>query len=197
MTELVLIGHRATRTARVLWMLEELGQPFTYREARPHSEDVEKKNPSGKVPVLLVEGETLTDSTAIMSFLTDRAGRFTRPCGSIERARQDGLTHLVLDEFDAVLWVAGRHSYVLPEELRVAGVKDAAKWEFERNQKRLAERLGDGPFLMGEDMTVPDIILAHCLGWAVKAEFTPLAPELAAFLERMRARPAYARAMAH
>ncbi len=48
---------------------------------------------------------------------------------------------------------------------------------------------------MGEDMTVPDIILAHCLGWAEKAEFPPLAPPLAAFLERMRARPAYARAM--
>ena len=194
MTEFVLIGHRATRTFRVIWMLEELGQEYTLREARPHSDDATAANPSGKVPVLRVDGENLTDSTAILTFLTDRSGRFTRPCGSIERARQDGLTHLVLDEFDAVLWVAGRHSFVLPEARRVPAVKDAAEWEFDRNQARLAARLGDGPFLMGEEMTVPDIILAHCLSWAQKVAFPPLAPALADYLDRMRARPAYLRA---
>ncbi len=122
MTELVLIGHRATRTFRVIWMLEELGQDYTLHEARPHSEDVQAENPSGKVPVLMVDGDSLTNSTAIMTFLTDRPSVSPGPAAAIERARQDGLTHLVLDEFDAVLWVAGRHSYVSAG--RAAGAGD-------------------------------------------------------------------------
>ena len=33
------------------------------------------------------------------------------------------------------------------------------------------QRAGNGPFLMGEMMTVPDIILAHCLTWALSEHF--------------------------
>jgi glutathione S-transferase len=138
----------------------------------------------------------LTDSTAILTWLADRAGRFTFPAGSLDRARQDGLTQLILDEMDAVLWTAARHSFVLAEEMRLPAIKDSLKWEFARNQARLAARLGGAEFLMGDRMTVPDLILTHCLTWAVGAKFPDVDPGLAAYRDRMQARPAYGRAMA-
>ena len=42
----------------------------------------------------------------------------------------------------------------------------------------------------------PDFILAHCLTWALSARFPVVEPRLTAFLDRMRHRPAFARAAA-
>ena len=46
------------------------------------------------------------------------------------RARQDSVVHMLLDEFDAVLWTSARHSFILPEERRLPEIKDSLKWEF-------------------------------------------------------------------
>jgi glutathione S-transferase len=51
----------------------------------------------------------------------------------------------------------------------------------------------DGPFLMGDEMTIPDILLAHCMGWAVNAKF-PVTEPFREHARRMRDRPAFARA---
>lgn len=193
---LTVIGTVRTRTVRVLWLLEELGLPYTHIPARPGSDEARAHNPSAKVPVLLVGEVTLTDSTAILTYLADRAQRFTCPSGTLERARQDGFTQVILDEIEGLLWTASRHSFVLPEEMRLPAIKDSLKWEFSRNQARLAARLGDAPFLMGDEMTVPDILLTQCLAWAVAANFPDTEPNLTAYLQRLRARPAYQRAAA-
>jgi len=190
------IGTAKSRAARVLWMLEELGVPFEHIAAAPRSGEALAASPSGKVPVLLVDGVAISDSTAIIQYLADKHGAFTHPAGSIARAQQDSFTHLVLDEFDSVLWTAARHSFVLPPEQRLPQIKDSLKWELERSQKALVARMGDGPFLMGDDFTVPDIILAHCLGWAVSAKFDITEDRLRHYAEHVRARPAFARAMA-
>ncbi len=188
------IGSVASRTFRVLWMLEELGEPYEHVSAAPRSPDVVALNPSGKVPVLVVDGVPITDSTAIVQFLADNHDRFTFRAGTLDRARQDSLTQFILDEFDAALWMAARHSFILPPELRQSAIKDSLKWEFERSQKTLVARMSDGPFLMGDTMTVPDIILTHCGTWAMTAKFPVTEPKLADYFQRMRARPAYARA---
>ncbi len=188
-----LIGNNRTRTVRVQWMLEELGQTYEVMQAGPQSAEVRAVNPSGKVPVLLVDGKPLSDSTAIITWLADRHEAMTFPAGSFERGRQDGLTHFVLDEMDALLWTAARHSFVLPEAWRVPEVKESLKWEYARSLERLAARLGDGPFLMGDMMTVPDIIAAHCLRWAQLAKFPAAEGAVEAYLARMTARPAFRR----
>jgi glutathione S-transferase len=190
------IGTTKSRALRVLWMLEELGQPFTHVPAQPRSEGVVSVNPAGKVPVLICDGTPVTDSTAIVQFLADRHGAFTHPAGTLDRARQDSMTQFLLDEFDSALWMAARHSFILPPELRQAAVKDSLMWEFARSQKTLAARIGDAPFLMGEAMTVPDIILAHCGVWAKVAGFPVVESKLKDYLERLTARPAFRRAMA-
>ncbi len=190
------IGSARSRALRVLWMLEELGQPYEHVAAPPRSDDVVAVNPAGKVPVLIEDGTPITDSTAILQYLADRHDRLTRPAGTLGRARQDSLTQFLLDEFDAALWMAARHSFVLPEELRQSAIKDSLKWEFERSQKTLVARMAEGPFLMGQEMTVPDIILTHCGAWAKSAKFPISEPRLSEYLERMQARPALQRAMA-
>jgi glutathione S-transferase len=80
--------------------------------------------------------------------------------------------------------------------MRLPAIKGTLKWEFERSQVTLVQRMGEGAFLMGPVMTVPDFILTHCLRWAEVAKFPIAEPRLAAYLLRMRERPAYVRAMA-
>ncbi len=190
------IGSTQSRTARVLWMLEELDQPYEHVPASPRSPGVARFNPAGKVPVLVEDGTPITDSTAIIQYLADKHGGLTHPAGTLDRARQDSLTQFLLDEFDSALWMAARHSFILPEELRRAAVKDSLKWEFARSQTTLVARLGEGPFLMGGRMTVPDIILTHCGVWARSAHFPISEPKLEAYFSRLQARPAFGRAMA-
>lgn len=190
------IGNTQSRAARVLWMLEELGIPYEHVGVKPHTAEVSRFNPSGKVPVLLVDGAPVTDSTAIVQFLADRHNRFTHPAGSLERARQDALTQCILDEFDAILWTAARHSFILPEAQRVPQIKDSLRWEFTRNQGLFVRRMGDAPFLMGDEMTVPDLVLAHCGIWARAAKFDIVEPVLGEYLGRMLQRPALRRALA-
>lgn len=190
------IGDTQSRAFRVTWMLEELGEPYEQIKVKPHSEEARACNPSGKIPALKVDGQILTDSTAILTYLADKHDALTFPAGTLERARQDGLTHLVLDELDAVLWTGARHSFVLPEDKRVREVKDSLKWEFARNTARLAECL-KGPFLMGETMTIADIIATHCLNWAYASKFPIEDERLLAYAKAMRGREAFKRAVAN
>lgn len=191
-----LIGSPKTRAFRVVWMLEELGLPYALQPDAPRSDAVVALNPSGKVPVLLVDGQALTDSTAIMTFLSDRHDALRHPPGTVDRARQDAWTQRVLDEMDALLWTAARHSFVLPEAERVAEIRPALRAEFGRNMARMADDLGSGPWVMGTAFTLPDIVLAHCLSWAQMAKFPVDPAPLRDHLARAVARPAYQRAAA-
>lgn len=184
------IGNTQSRAFRVMWLLEELGQDYTHTPDKPGSGRAAELNPSGKIPVLCDGDAVLTDSTAIMTYLADKHGALTHPCGTVERAKQDALTHQILDEMDSVLWVATRHKFMLPEDKRVPDVIDSLKWEFGRNAARIAERF-EGPFLMGEKMTVPDIILTHCLNWAFGAKFPYDHENLLAYAKAMRGRDAF------
>ena len=189
------IGTRASRAFRVLWMLEEIGQDYKHLPAAPRSDEALSANPSGKVPALRVGDACLTDSAAIMTYLADAHSAVTYPAGTIERARQDALTHQILDDIDGVLWAAARHSFVLPEEHRVAGVKESMKWEYTRNIARISDAL-QGPFLMGEAITIPDLLLTHCLRWAEGTKFPEPGEKLKEYKAMMESRPALQRVVA-
>lgn len=193
MTQYTLIGAASTRAGRALWMLEELGVPYEHVGVKPHAEEVTRHYPRGKVPVLLVDGEPLTDSTAIIQYLADAHGRFTATAGMLDRARQDAMLHLILDEFDAVLWTSARHSFILPAERRVPEVKESLRWEFSVNQASLVRRMGDRPYVTGDEFTVADIVLAHCLIWARAAKFEITEPALQDYAKRIAERPAFQR----
>lgn len=191
-----LIGTPKTRAFRVLWMLEELGVDYEVDPASPRSETMLAINPSGKVPALQADGEVIIDSTAIIQFLADRHGKFTFSAGSIARAQQDSWTHFALDDVDSVLWFNAKNTFVLPEELRSDTARKACRYEFDKAVAVLEKRLGDKAHAMGDDFTVPDLILGHCAGWAVNgAGWTIASKSAAAYFERVRSRPACVRAL--
>ena len=187
------VGTVRSRTFRVLWMLEELGVPYDHIAEGPRSETVRKLNPLGKVPVLIEGEEVIPDSVAIITYLADKHGQFTAPAGTLARAHQDAMTQFLCDEFDACLWSAARHSFILPEELRVPAIKEALRWEFARSQKELVRRMGDAPFVMGEAFTIADIMATHCGTWARNAKFEISEPKYEDYINRMTARPAWKR----
>ena len=121
------IGTAKSRAFRVMWMLKELGQPYEVEPAMPQSDDIRRYNPLGKVPALVDGDAVLTDSVAIMTYLADKHGAMTAPAGTSARARQDAMTLWLVDEMDALLWTAAKHSFVLPEKLRVPEVKATVK----------------------------------------------------------------------
>ncbi|WP_415919227.1 glutathione S-transferase family protein [Tateyamaria sp. SN6-1] len=189
------IGTAKSRAFRVMWMLEELGQPYEVEPAMPQSEDIRRYNPLGKVPALVDGDAVLTDSVAIMTYLADKHGGMTAPAGTPARARQDAVTLWLIDEMDALLWTAAKHSFVLPEKLRVAEVKPTVKAEFARNAERLVTML-QGDFLMGDAPTLPDLLASHCLGWSMVAKFDPLPEAIKPYTRRLRDRAAYKAAAA-
>ena len=184
------IGPQKSRAMRVLWMLEELGEPYEHIPAAPRSEEAVRYNPSGKVPALLDGDAVLTDSMAIVTYLADKHGRLTAPAGTVARARQDALTFWLIDEMDAVLWAAAKHSFVLPEDLRTPAVKESLKAEFSASAEKLSAML-DGPFLMGDSLSIPDILACHCINWSVGAKFPRVDDRLFAYAKNLRERPAY------
>jgi glutathione S-transferase len=131
-----------------------------------------------------------------MQFLADKHGGMTYAAGTVERAQQDSFTQFINDEIDAILWCAARNTFVLPEDKRVPQIKDTLKWEFTQSLKTLETRLGDNEFLMGDKVTVPDLLLTHCSGWAMSAKFKIPDGPLRAYFKRMVTRLAYLRAHA-
>lgn len=189
------IGTRASRAFRVLWMLEEMGEPYVHTPSGPRSDAAMAANPSGKVPAMRDGDAVLTDSVAIMTYLGDKHGALTHEAGTVARARQDALTLQIIDDADALLWAAARHSFILPEDRRVPAVKDSLAWEYGRNIARLSDAM-QGPFLMGAVMTIPDLLLTHCLRWADIAKFPGPDAKLTDFRARMETREAFQRAVA-
>ncbi|MGM0585398.1 MAG: glutathione S-transferase family protein [Pseudomonadota bacterium] len=188
------VGHPQTRAFRVMWMLEELGLPYEVEPVAPHSDRAKALNPSAKVPVLLVDGAPFSDSLAILHYLADRHAAHAFPPGSLERLRQDGAAFAVLDEIEGPLWTTAKHKFALPENRRRPEVIETCAWEFQRGLKGLAARFGEGPWIMGDTFTVPDLLAGHCLDWARMAFKTEFEGPIAAYRDRLRARPAYGRA---
>ncbi|MEM6758062.1 MAG: glutathione S-transferase [Pseudomonadota bacterium] len=190
-----LIGGARNRGFRVMWMLEELGLDYAVVDAAPGSEEITQLNPLGKLPALVDGDAVLTDSVAIMTYLADKHGQFTAAPGTVDRARQDAMTLWIIDEMDALLWAAAKHSFVLPENMRVKDLKSTLKAEFARNAEILEQRIC-GAFLMGDALTIPDFLAVHCLGWSRVAGFDALPEAVKAFAKRLRDRPAYRAAAA-
>jgi glutathione S-transferase len=191
------IGSLRTRAFRVVWMLEELGQGYEVEPVRPRSETARAYNPSGKVPILLVDGEPILDSVAIVQFLADRHHRFTAPAETIERARQDSWTQFSVDDLESPLWFNAKNTFVLPEDLRSQAAQTACKYDFDRALDHFAERLDTNEYVTGAEFCVPDLLIGHCLNWAENGAGWPI-PDgpVRAYLNRIRTRPAFQRVTA-
>ncbi len=189
------IGHPRTRTMRVLWMLEELGEEYEIDPSLPGSPPVLAINPLGKVPAMLDGDLALADSVAIVTYLADKNGKFTASAGTAARAKQDGMTQFAVEAVEGPLWTAAKNNFVNPEAHRCKDIRPVCEFEFDKAVNGLEKLLGDNEFAAGDRFSVPDIILGHLGGWAKNAKFEIKSSKVDAYVERVRARPALARAM--
>ncbi len=205
MTSITLWGATTSRTIRAHWALRELGLAYQCEPILPRNGDTKTArftaiNPRQKVPALVDDGFVITESAAIIAYLSATYGSDANrlvPTETRERARYDEWATFIMAELDATsLYVVRRH-LGLPEIYGAAPVAvDAAFAYFQRQVASVAAKLDDGrAWLMGERFTGADILLTTCLTWAARLE-QPLAPSLVAYCDRAIARPAYRAAVA-
>ena len=192
------VGSRGSRVSRVLWMLEELEQPYEFIEVERRSPEAYALNPSGKVPILIDGDLRITDSAAICVYLADKhaeKGMGAGP-GLAGRAEMDSWMNFAQSEFEAPLWNKLRHRFILPPELRV-DVGPAAAYDFANEVRALDGRLGDRAFALGERFSAVDVLLGDIGAWARGGRFRIESEAVNAYLDRVLSRPARARAQAN
>lgn len=185
------IGSPKTRAFRVMWMLHELGEPYELDPMAPRDERLEAINPSRKVPILKDGEDYVIDSVAICQYLADKHGKLTKKAGTIARAQQDSFTQFAVDDVELPLWVLAKHTFAIPAEYRVPDVKRACAYDFDRAMAALSARLGDRTYVMGDEFTVPDLLLGHLGGWARSVGFTIPEGNVSSYVDRVRERPAF------
>lgn len=187
------VGQARSRAFRVMWTLSELGIDYNHVDCRPQSDEARRYHPSGKIPVLVDGEDVLTDSVAIITYLADKHGGLGYPAGTIARAQLDAMLHYLNEDLDAPLWLIAKHTMMLPEERRVPAVIETTKWEVERTLEQLDQRMA-GPWLMGDDFTIADILAVHCIGWAFGVGISVSNPKVKDYGKRARARAGFRQA---
>ena len=180
------IGSFASRAQRVIWALEELGLPYEHVDARPASPEIKAVNPSGKVPALIVGGEVLSDSGAILNYLCDNHDGLGFKAGTTQRAVQDAHMLRAIDEIDGPLWFSGRARMMLGEDFM--DDRAALNVVMKRGFALILEAM-QGPYLQGETFTVADIYTAHAIAWA-RSRKIEMPDEIVAYYRRAYAREA-------
>lgn len=198
---LAMYGMGTVRSLRVHWMLAEMGIPYEFHPVHPRSgqtydPEFLKMNPRHKVPVIRHGDMVVTESAAIIAYLSeafDPPSGFHVPRDPRGRAKLNEWSYFIMTEFDAhTLYVIRRHTTFksLYGEAPVA-VK-AAESYFLDQLLAIAPQVahGDAQFLFGDKMSTADILLATCLDWADEYRIE-MPPGVTAYHARLQARPAY------
>lgn len=186
------IGSPKNRAARVIWMLEELGEAYEVQSVMPHTPEVLAHNAGGKVPVLVDGDFAVSDSAAILMYLADKHGKFTYPVGTKERAKLTSVMFFAQDEVETPPWTLAKHSFVNPPETHaLEAIRPALDHDFAKAMRGLAARLGENTFIMGDDFTIADIYLGHTGSWAKGAGFDVPEGPVADYFARVAERPGW------
>ena len=188
-SHITLYHHPFTRAANVVWMLEELGLPYTleYVDITQHeqsSAEFRQRNPMGKLPTLVDGDVTLTESAAIGMYLADRYGYgvLAPEVNAPERA--------------AYL----RYSLFAPSVIEPCCYARLAKWDYKPSSAgwgsydnmltAIEEAIGAGPWLLGEQFSMADIIFGGTVRFMLQFKMLEARPSFVAYVERLNARPA-------
>jgi glutathione S-transferase len=188
-------GKGLARDTRVRWALEEVGQPY---EVRFVSFSAMKEpahlalNPFGQIPTFEEGNLALFESGSIVLHIAERHAGLL-PSDSNVRAR-------------AITWMFAAVNTVEPPILELANAKlleGDRPWSGERiplvgdrvrgRLKQLSARLGDSEWLDGA-FSAGDLMMVSVLLRLKSSGFLSAYPNLAGYLTRGEARPAYKRA---
>lgn len=181
-----------SRSSRIVWLLEELGAAYDiryvsirYGDGSGDGPDPANLHPDKKVPALLHHDTLVSESTAVAMRLCElfsEAGL----APSLEAAERGAyLTWMcwVETEFGPAVYA------------RRAGQADARmQANYQAALRRVLEALGRGPYLMGENFTVVDVMAGAVVLFA--REHLPESDLIDAYAARLAGRPALGRAWA-
>ena len=207
-----------SRSQRVLWLLEELGTPYTVkryaRDPRTMLAPPELKavHPLGKSPVIDDDGTVVAESGAIVEYLVDvhGGGRLKPPPGTPEARRCTYWLHFAEGSLMPPLLVAlifakvrGAKVPFFVKPILKGIAAQVHKAYIDPNVTSLLafmeSELAQREWFAGEAFTAADVQMSYPLEAAAagRAGFTAQShPKLHAWLLRCQARPAYQRALA-
>ena len=192
-----------SRSHRILWLLEELGLPYELvRYARDPQTmaappELRRIHPLGKSPVVEDgEGKVLAESGAIVEALLDRhdaEGRFRPPAGTEAHDRYRHWLHFAEGSAMPPLLVK---LYLL--RLGPAGAPALPRIDagIAAHLDHMDAALAEQPFFAGPELSGADIQMSFPVEASVaRGGLTPARANLWRWLETVRARPAWKRAV--
>ncbi len=192
-----------TRATRPRWMLEELGVPYELVRLDPSKGENRTASylgihPLGQVPALVDGGTTVFESAAICAYLADRfpERRLAPEVGSPARAAYYQWLFFGMASLEPPVADYSHHTRVWPEARRVPAVAEEARQTFARVAFVLEGHLAGRQFLVGEELSAADVIVASILGWAHSMRLLEGLPALGAWSKAMSKRPAFQRSRA-
>ncbi|EDZ99574.1 Glutathione S-transferase domain [Burkholderia sp. H160] len=204
-----------SRSQRVLWLLEELGVSYEIKryERDPKTmlapPELRAVHPLGKSPVITDDGLTIAESGAIIEYLVDRygAGRLAPPSGTPERLRYTYWLHyaegsamppLRLKLVAQRIGNAPMPFFAKPVARMIATTLQAGFVDPQLllHLGYIDKELGATGWFAGKDFTAADVQMSFPLEAATpRGGGAVQLPAISAFLQRIRARPGYQRAL--
>lgn len=179
-----------SRSGRIHWLLNELDVRFELcrtdipRQDGSGARDPDNPHPEGKVPALEHDGQLVTESAAIMLYLTDLFPDRRLGIAPGEDGRGAYLTWL--------FWYGAVVEPVYIAEVLGVAEHPVAQASFRGRAEvadRLSARLQAGPWLMGKRFTAADILL--CSPYLYFPEATPDHAAVRDWVNRCTSRPAF------
>jgi glutathione S-transferase len=197
----IIVHHlENSRSQRILWMLEELGLPYEVKRYERNKKtmlappELRQVHPLGKSPVIEDAGTVVAETGAIIEYLVEKADGRLGPA-----ARRDAILRYRFFIHYAegslmppllVMLVLGR--VPLFGKRAQARIQPMIDVHLDYLERELAGR----DWFLGDELTAADIMLSFPLEAArQRAGLSGTRPNIAAWLERVHARPAYQRAL--
>jgi glutathione S-transferase len=201
----ILWGVGTSRTIRPHWAMHELGlayetRPILARSGETKTAEFTALTARQKIPVLQDGDLVLTESAAIVHYLSDAYGQPHNrlvPVDVRDRARCLEWCFFVISELDATsLYVIRRHEGLKHIYGEAPTATEAAAQYFQQQMRTVERALADGrSYVLGDGFSAADMLLSTCVTWAVQYQ-VPTSDAVLAYNERVTAREGYARAVA-
>jgi len=213
---LITVHHlNNSRSQRVLWLLEELGLPYELKRYQRDPRtmlappELKRVHPLGKSPVITEDERTVAESGAIVEYLVERhgRGRLVPAPGTDEKLRYTYWLHyaegsamppLLLKLVFNRMETAPMPFFARPIARKIArtGQKTFIDPQIRLHLDYLESQLSPQGWFAGDEFTAADIQMSFPLeAAAARSGLEGSHPRLAAFLQRIHARPAYQRAL--
>ena len=194
MAKLMLYHASPSRSSVVLWMLEELGEPYdihllNLQKGENREPDYLAINPMGKVPALKDGDATLAEAAAICAYVAERY-----PQAKLAPSPGDPLRAKYL------YWLFFMPGCIEPAMVQISTKIEinpfAAGWgDATRVFDVLDNALAKGPWILGENFSAADVAIGAALNFSVRLfKMVPSRPSFDAYIARCIARPAFQRA---